>query len=62
VEVAGIVGALLAVPIVAVAKSAVGSLLHDPPLRPLSVDPLRAMSARPLPAQPKAVAASEDDD
>lgn len=51
-EVSGIVGALLAVPIVAVAKSAVSSLLHDPPLDPDEVNPLRPMSARPLPDQP----------
>ncbi len=51
-EVAGIVGALLAVPIVAVAKSAIGSLLHDPPLRPDAVNSLRPINARPLPYQP----------
>jgi putative heme transporter len=52
VELAGIIGALLAVPILAVAKSAIGSLLHDPPLDPSQVKPLRPASARPLPDQP----------
>ena len=50
-EVSGIVGALLAVPIVAVAKSAISSLLHDPMLEPDHVNPLRPTSARPLPEQ-----------
>lgn len=50
--VAGIVGALLAVPIVAVTKSAVGSLLRDPELEPDKVNPLRPINARPLPDQP----------
>jgi predicted PurR-regulated permease PerM len=49
VEVAGIIGALLAVPLLAVAKSAIGSLLRDPDLEPSRVNPLRAASARPLP-------------
>jgi predicted PurR-regulated permease PerM len=52
VEVAGIIGALLAVPILAVAKSAIGSLLHDPELEPSGVHPLRPVNARPLPDQP----------
>lgn len=51
-EVAGIVGALLAVPMVAVSKSAIGSLLRDPVLDPNLVNPLRPMSARPQPDQP----------
>jgi predicted PurR-regulated permease PerM len=47
VEVAGIVGALLAVPVVAVAKSAIGSLLHDDTVPPDIVSPLRPANARP---------------
>jgi predicted PurR-regulated permease PerM len=51
-EIAGIVGALLAVPILAVSKSAVGSLLRDPThLEPDDVDALRPTNARPLPDQ-----------
>ncbi|WP_020660517.1 AI-2E family transporter [Amycolatopsis benzoatilytica] len=45
-EVAGIAGALLAVPILAVAKSAIGSFLRDPRLDPVEVDPLRPRNAR----------------
>jgi hypothetical protein len=52
VEVAGIIGALLAVPILAVTKAAIGSLLHDPELDPARVNPLR--SARRLGGQPSA--------
>ncbi|MTD56249.1 AI-2E family transporter [Amycolatopsis pithecellobii] len=52
VEVSGIVGALLAVPILAVVKSAVGSLLRDPDLDPEGIDAMRPGSARPLPDQP----------
>lgn len=52
VEVAGIIGALLAVPILAVAKSAIGSLRRDPRLEPGRVNALRPASARPLPDQP----------
>jgi predicted PurR-regulated permease PerM len=52
VAVAGIIGALLAVPIAAVGKSAVGSLLRDPELEPDEVNPLRPINARPLPDQP----------
>jgi predicted PurR-regulated permease PerM len=52
VEVAGIIGALLAVPILAVAKSAIGSVLRDPQLDPSRVNALRLASARPLPDQP----------
>jgi putative heme transporter len=52
VEVAGIIGALLAVPILAVVKSAIGSLLRDPHLEPARVNALRPASARPLPDQP----------
>ncbi|WP_410586106.1 AI-2E family transporter [Amycolatopsis sp. lyj-23] len=49
-EVAGIAGALLAVPILAVLKSAVGSLLHDPDrLSPDAVDALQPAQARPEP-------------
>jgi putative heme transporter len=51
-EVAGIIGALLAVPVLAVAKSAIGSLLRDPQLEPARVNALRPASARPLPDQP----------
>jgi predicted PurR-regulated permease PerM len=47
VEVAGIIGALLAVPLLAVAKSAIGSLRHDPCVEPEQVNPLRPSSARP---------------
>jgi putative heme transporter len=54
VEVAGIIGALLAVPILAVTKSAIGSLLHDPEVDPARVNPLR--SARRLGGQPPASA------
>jgi predicted PurR-regulated permease PerM len=49
VEVAGIIGALLAVPILAVAKSAIGSLLRDPELDPTRINALRPANARPLP-------------
>jgi putative heme transporter len=52
VEVAGIVGALLAVPILAVAKSVIGSLLRDRQPDPGQVDALLPASARPLPDQP----------
>lgn len=45
-EVAGIVGALLAVPILAVAKAAFGSLLRDPRLDPVDIDPLLPANAR----------------
>ncbi|MBN9742870.1 AI-2E family transporter [Amycolatopsis sp. A1MSW2902] len=45
-EVAGIVGALLAVPILAVAKAAFGSLLRDPHLDPVGIDPLQPANAR----------------
>ncbi|PKV97208.1 putative PurR-regulated permease PerM [Amycolatopsis echigonensis] len=45
-EVAGIVGALLAVPILAVAKAAFGSLLRDPHLDPVDIDPLLPGNAR----------------
>ncbi|TNC23580.1 AI-2E family transporter [Amycolatopsis alkalitolerans] len=51
VEVSGIVGALLAVPILSVIKSAVGSLLHDPELDPAGVNALHPRSARPQPEQ-----------
>ncbi|SFP79104.1 AI-2E family transporter [Amycolatopsis rubida] len=44
-EIAGIVGALLAVPILAVAKAAFASLLRDPRLDPLDIDPLRPANA-----------------
>jgi predicted PurR-regulated permease PerM len=50
-EVAGIIGALLAVPIVAVAKTAIGSLLHDDAMEPDRIDPLLPVNARP-PADP----------
>lgn len=53
-EVAGIVGALVAVPILAVAKSSISSLLHDPGLDPGEVNALRTTSARPVPEQPQA--------
>lgn len=52
VQVAGIIGALLAVPILAVAKSAIGSLRRDPQLEPGRVNALRPTSARPVPDQP----------
>jgi predicted PurR-regulated permease PerM len=45
--VAGIIGALLAVPIAAVAKSSIGSLLHDDEMPPDLVNPLLPASARP---------------
>ncbi|MGV9292923.1 AI-2E family transporter [Amycolatopsis sp. NPDC003676] len=45
-EIAGIVGALLAVPILAVAKAAIGSLLRDPHLDPVEIDPLLPGNAR----------------
>ncbi|WP_236792598.1 AI-2E family transporter [Amycolatopsis sp. GM8] len=51
VEVSGITGALLAVPILSVIKSAVGSLLRDPSMDPTGVNALRPKSARPLPDQ-----------
>lgn len=51
VAVAGITGALLAVPILAVIKSAIGSLLRDPELDPTDVNALRPRNARPLPDQ-----------
>ncbi|WP_431878287.1 AI-2E family transporter [Amycolatopsis sacchari] len=52
VEVSGITGALLAVPILAVIKSAIGSLLRDPDeLDPHDVNALRPRNARPLPDQ-----------
>lgn len=47
VEVAGIVGALLAVPVLAIAKTAIGSLLHDETMEPDLVNPLRTVNARP---------------
>ncbi|HEX3648756.1 MAG TPA: AI-2E family transporter [Pseudonocardiaceae bacterium] len=47
VEIAGIIGGLLAVPITAVAKSAIGSLLHDHTMEPDLVNPLRPVNARP---------------
>jgi predicted PurR-regulated permease PerM len=50
-DVAGLVGALLAVPILSVTKTAIGSLLHDPDLDPSDVNALRPRSARPLPDQ-----------
>ncbi|HVV12249.1 AI-2E family transporter [Amycolatopsis sp.] len=49
--VSGIIGALLAVPILAVIKSAIGSMLRDPDLDPSEVNALRPGSARPLPDQ-----------
>ncbi|MYW90413.1 AI-2E family transporter [Amycolatopsis rubida] len=52
-EIAGVVGALLVVPILAVAKSAIGSLLHDPRLDPGGIDPLRPRSARTGTGQPE---------
>jgi predicted PurR-regulated permease PerM len=52
VQIAGIIGALLAVPILAVAKSAIGSVLRDPELEPSQVNALRPANARPLPDQP----------
>ncbi|WP_116203478.1 AI-2E family transporter [Amycolatopsis circi] len=58
-EIAGIVGALLAVPILAVAKSAVGSLLRDPQLEPGDVNPLRPANARAVPDQPDTAAEGE---
>jgi predicted PurR-regulated permease PerM len=67
-EVAGIIGALVAVPILAVAKSSIGSLLRDPGLEPADVNALRTTSARPLPDQlqaeeqpPKPFSAPPDD-
>jgi predicted PurR-regulated permease PerM len=54
VEVGGIVGALLAVPFLAVAKSAIGSLRRDPRLEPSQVNALRPANARPFPDQPPA--------
>jgi predicted PurR-regulated permease PerM len=59
VELAGIIGALLAVPILAVAKSAIGSLLRDPELDPRGVNALVPASARPLPDQPPASAQND---
>ncbi|KAA9158119.1 AI-2E family transporter, partial [Amycolatopsis acidicola] len=46
-EVSGIIGALLAVPILAVLKSAIGSMLRDPEMDPNEVNALRPRSARP---------------
>jgi predicted PurR-regulated permease PerM len=60
VEVSGITGALLAVPILAVLKSMVGSLLRDPDLDPTGVNALRPRSARPLPDQQADQAAREE--
>jgi predicted PurR-regulated permease PerM len=54
VEVGGIVGALLAVPFLAVAKSTIGSLRRDPRLEPSQVNALRPARARPFPDQPPA--------
>ncbi|GHF37297.1 putative PurR-regulated permease PerM [Amycolatopsis bartoniae] len=60
VEVSGITGALLAVPILAVLKSAIGSLLRDPnELDPHDVNALRPRNARPLPDQQAAAEAKE---
>lgn len=60
-DVFSLVGALLAVPILAVAKSAIGSLLHDPDMDPSDVDALNPASARPLPEHP-AVPSTPDED
>jgi predicted PurR-regulated permease PerM len=49
--VAGIIGALLAVPIAAVAKTAIGSLLHDEAMRPDLVNPMLPANARPTISQ-----------
>jgi predicted PurR-regulated permease PerM len=47
VEVGGIAGGLLAVPLLAVLNSSVRSLLHDPPLPPGQVDALLRSEAQP---------------
>jgi predicted PurR-regulated permease PerM len=61
VEIAGITGALLAVPVLAVAKTAISSLLHDPPLEPSRVNALRPINAHPLPDQPRYQPPQPDD-
>lgn len=45
--IAGIAGALLAVPILSLVNSGVRSLIHDPELSPASVDVLESKNARP---------------
>ncbi|HWE90800.1 MAG TPA: AI-2E family transporter [Pseudonocardiaceae bacterium] len=45
--VSGIVGALLAVPLLAVLNAGIRSLLHDPPMPPSKVNALRRRDARP---------------
>jgi len=45
VQISGIVGGLLAVPLLAVLNAGIRSLLHDPKLDPDSVHPLRPMDA-----------------
>jgi predicted PurR-regulated permease PerM len=51
VVVAGIVGALLAVPLLAVLHSGIGSLRRDPPLDPASVHPVRRHARAAVPAE-----------
>ncbi|MGH3437706.1 MAG: AI-2E family transporter [Sciscionella sp.] len=53
VVVGGIAGALLAVPILAVLKSGIRSLLHDPNLSPHHVNALDAVQAVPFDEQPR---------
>ncbi|HEX3592555.1 MAG TPA: AI-2E family transporter [Pseudonocardiaceae bacterium] len=47
IEVGGIAGGLLAVPILAVVNSGIKSLLHDPPIPPAEVHALQRRSAQP---------------
>jgi predicted PurR-regulated permease PerM len=47
VVISGIVGGLLAVPLLAVLNSAIRSLLHDPPMLPDTVNPLHRSEAQP---------------
>ncbi|HEX7662550.1 MAG TPA: AI-2E family transporter [Pseudonocardiaceae bacterium] len=58
--IAGIIGALLAVPLLAVLNSAIRSLLHDPPMAPTEVNALRRSEAQPHDAAiPSAEAVAE---
>ncbi|HVV22322.1 MAG TPA: AI-2E family transporter [Pseudonocardiaceae bacterium] len=53
IEVGGIAGGLLAVPLLAVLNSAIRSLLHDPPMAPATVDALERKEAQPVTAEPE---------
>ncbi len=60
VVVAGIVGALLAVPLLAVLHSGIGSLRRDPPLDPAAVHPVRSHARAALPIDSARGASSGD--